>query len=221
MNVFFLSIKDLEKGKYLRKENKNLLKTEFGICDTIALCGKLEKVEKTDYGPRFWINDNSKDEDKLLGVIIGTFNKKVRKDAEKIMENFDKKEGKYVLLYGNPYHAKNKLYVNVNQDNSALLVDEKTYKKFHEMRERSNEHLVSLISKREKIYSKEVVKSKRVIECKDILNFIKKKGKVKIEEIEEEFSKFAEKDKIDEKILEILESGKAYEPKPGIIELIE
>ncbi|MEM4347228.1 MAG: hypothetical protein QW802_01395 [Candidatus Altiarchaeota archaeon] len=206
MNILLLNIKDLNNAEYERKERKNLLRTEFGVCDTVAFCGKLEKVEKTDYGPRFTINDTD-----IITVIIGTFNKNVREDAEKIMKEFDKDKEQYVLIYGNPYKA-DKLYINVNNDNGVLLVDKRVYEKFHEIRERSNKYLLE--KNKEKIDKKQ-----KILSSEEILNFIKKRKTAKIEEIEEEFSNF-DKEFIYEKILELLETGKVYEPKAGLISII-
>ncbi|MEM2918007.1 MAG: hypothetical protein QXY62_00695 [Candidatus Altiarchaeota archaeon] len=206
MNILLLNIKDLNNAEYERKERKNLLRTEFGVCDTVAFCGKLEKVEKTDYGPRFTINDTD-----IITVIIGTFNKNVREDAEKIMKEFDKDKEQYVLIYGNPYKA-DKLYINVNNDNGVLLVDKSVYEKFHEIRERSNKYLLE--KNKEKIGKKQ-----KILSSEEILNFIKKRKTAKIEEIEEEFSNF-DKEFIYEKILELLETGKVYEPKAGLISII-
>lgn len=207
MNILLLSIKDLSNAEYERRERKNLLRTELGVCDTVAFCGKLEKVEKTDYGPRFTINDGN-----ILAVIIGTFNKNVRKDAEKIMEEFDKEREQYVLVYGNPYKA-DKLYINVNNDNGVLLVDKSTYEKFHEIRKRSNAYLL------EKNRKDKTEKKQKILSLEEILNFVRKKKSVKIEEIEEEFSNF-DKEVVYEKILELLETGKVYEPKAGVISII-
>lgn len=206
MNILLLSVKDLNNAKYERIERKNLLRTEFGVCATAAFCGKLEKVEKTDYGPRFTINDGNS-----LAVIIGTFNKNVRKDAEEIMKEFDKEKEQYVLIYGNPYKA-DKLYINVNNDNSVLLVDRSTYEKFHEIRERSNAYLLEKNKDR-------FERKQKILSLDEILNFIRKRKTAKIEEIEEEFSNF-DKEVVYEKILELLETGKVYEPNAGVISII-
>jgi hypothetical protein len=227
MKVLFLSIEDLDTAKYFRKENKNLLKTDFGMGDTIALCGELINAERTDYGPRFWIKDNGK----KIGVVVGTFNKEVRKDAEKILEQFkvvkeEKKESKiYLLLYGNPYY-RDKLYINVNQDNGVILVSKKTYEKFHELREKSRVYLVKKSKRKLRVsHSKkeegEIEKEKEKFSWVEILRFLKKKrsGEAKIEDIEKEFSN-EDKNLVEKKILELLESGKAYEPKAGLIKLI-
>ena len=214
MNVLLLKVKDLENSAYERKENKNLLKTAFGICDTTAFCGKLDKVEKTDYGPRFLINDGNS-----LSVVVGTFNKKVKEDAEKIMREFDAKKESYALIYGNPYKG-DKLYINVNNDNGVLLVDEKTYKKFHEMREKSNSYLTG---KNQSGKNKVAISKRRVEELtpEEIFTFLKeRKGKATIDEIEGKFSDF-DNDFVNEKIIQLLETGKAYEPKAGFVELID
>lgn len=209
MNVLFLSVKDLDNSEYLRIKQKNLLKTEFGVGDTIALCGKLESVEKTDYGPRFWINDGEK-----IGIIAGTFNKEVRKDAEKIAEFFRKTNNEkeiYLLLYGNPYFQ-DKVYINVNNENSIILVDKKFYEKFHDLRIESKEYLM-----------KKIEISTNFVDKDDIMNFVKTKclkfGFISIDEIEKKFSNL-DKEILEKKILDLLESGKFYEPKAGIIKMI-
>ena len=51
MNVLFLEIRDLKNSEYMRDGNRNLLKTEFGTGDTIALCGRIENIKGTKYGP--------------------------------------------------------------------------------------------------------------------------------------------------------------------------
>ncbi len=210
MEVLFLKVRDLEMGEYLRQGKKNLLKTKWGKGDTIALSGKLVRVEKTKYGPRLWIDDSEK-----IGVVTGTFNEKVRKNAQEILKNFKKEKNIYLLIYGNPYY-RGKLYINVNQDNGVLVVEKGTYQKFHQMRERSRVYLEGGEKERKE------VKEKKEITYEDIFNFLKKREtkKATIEEIEENFSG-TNKEEVYEKILELLELGRAYEPKAGMIELLD
>ncbi|HDI72634.1 MAG TPA: hypothetical protein ENF58_00695, partial [Candidatus Altiarchaeales archaeon] len=113
MNVLFLEVGDLKNSEYEREGNKNLLKTEFGTGDTVALCGRIDNIKNTRYGPRLWINDGE-----VIQITVGTFNKNVRRDAEKILERFNKSKEKefYALVYGNPYET-DQLYINVNHDN--------------------------------------------------------------------------------------------------------
>jgi hypothetical protein len=119
MDVLFLKVGDLRDSEYIREGTRNLLKSRFGLCDTIALCGRIDDIKNTRYGPRFWINDGG-----VIQVTVGTFNRNVRRDAEKILGKF-KPGGKklFILVYGNPYET-DQLYINVNQDNGVILMKE-------------------------------------------------------------------------------------------------
>ncbi len=137
MDIIFLSVNDVQSSEYIREGSKNLLKTRFCTADTIALCGRLEDAERTKYGPRLWINDGER-----FPVVIGTFNKNVRRDAEQIVDEFKKNSKKetYVLIYGNPYET-DKIYINVNHENCVIVVDKAVYEKFHEMRKLAEQHV--------------------------------------------------------------------------------
>ena len=159
MDVLFLSVSDIKNAIYLREGSKNLLKTDFGTGDVIALCGKLENAKNTKYGPRLWINDG-----KTIAVTVGTFNRNVKIDASNIVKKFamnlnsnknkntHKPSNKhtdhtdesntdelntdeiYVLIYGNPYEQ-DQIYINVNHENCVIIVEKKTFEEFHELRE--------------------------------------------------------------------------------------
>ncbi len=137
VDIIFLSVNDVQSSEYIREGSKNLLKTRFCTADTIALCGRLEDAERTKYGPRLWINDGER-----FPVVIGTFNKNVRRDAEQIVDEFKKNSKKetYVLIYGNPYET-DKIYINVNHENCVIVVDKAVYEKFHEMRKLAEQHV--------------------------------------------------------------------------------
>lgn len=211
MNVLFLEVSDLKNSEYMREGNKNLLKTEFGTGDTVALCGRIDNIKNTKYGPRLWINDSA-----VIQITVGTFNKNVRRDAEKILEGFNKSKEKefYALVYGNPYET-DQLYINVNHDNGVILVDKEIYKEFHELRKQSRDYLMNKLAssseKREEISNPEIIR------------FIKEKDTgdgVKVLEILKHFDEIS-KDIIEEKIFELMEKGELYEPKPRLLKIIE
>jgi len=212
MNALFLKIKDLKDSKYRREGTRNLLETEFGIGDTVALCGRLENIKYTQYGPRLWINDGSS-----LGVTVGTFSKNVRKDAEEIAQNFKIGEEKYILLYGSPYET-DQLYINVNHDNGVIVVSKENYERFHRMGMESRNYL------REKFglpVEDETSKDKpTVISNSDILDIIKGKDKGNGVGMEEILNLFEDRKFIEDKLFELMESGALYEPTPRILKVI-
>jgi len=211
MNVLFLEVGDLKNSEYEREGNKNLLKTEFGTGDTVALCGRIDNIKNTRYGPRLWINDGE-----VIQITVGTFNKNVRRDAEKILERFNKSKEKefYALVYGNPYET-DQLYINVNHDNGVILVDKEIYGEFHELRKQSRDYLMNkLASSSEK---------REGISNSEILRFVKEKDTgngVKVSDILKHFDEIS-KDIIEEKIFELMENGELYEPKPRLLKMIE
>jgi len=219
VNVLFLSVNDLKDSRYRREGKRNLLDTKFGTADTLAFCGRLESAKKTRYGPRLKINDANP-----LAVIVGTFNGNVRKDAEKIVEKFKNEKDLYVLIYGNPYEA-DQLYINVNQDNGVILVDRETYEKFHELRKEVGRYLLEKLGTTiEKEKAKEeppLELSNSEITNSEITNFIRSRDKkegVRMEEILTHFKNF---DGVEEKILELMELGELYEPKAGLLKVLE
>jgi len=220
MNVLFLSTQDLENSRYIRKGTKNLLETRFGIADTLAFCGRLERVGNTKYGPRLQINDGNS-----LSVIVGTFNNNVRKDAEEIVKNFkDGDKEIYLLLYGNPYET-DRLYINVNQDNGVIVVNKEVFKKFHEMRRLAKEYLLkkSVIPEGEKLEIPVPEESPEELSDKAIIEFIKDNDSgngVPVDTIIEKFRNFDRK-RVEEKILELMELGNIYEPRSGFLKIIE
>lgn len=135
MRVLFLSSEDLRDCKYFREGSKNLVKTRFGVADTIALCGKLDDAKRTKYGVMFTLNDGN-----TFTVTAGTFNEGVLKDSEKILEDFNNRKTIYLLVYANPFY-KNGLYMNANQDNSVIVVDRENFIKFHELRKDAENYL--------------------------------------------------------------------------------
>jgi len=211
MNVLFLEVGDLKNSEYEREGNKNLLKTEFGTGDTVALCGRIDNIKNTRYGPRLWINDGE-----VIQITVGTFNKNVRRDAEKILERFNKSKEKefYALVYGNPYET-DQLYINVNHDNGVILVDKEIYGEFHELRKQSRDYLMNKLAssseKREEISNSEIL---RFVKEKDTENG------VKVSDILKHFDEIS-KDIIEEKIFELMENGELYEPKPRLLKMIE
>ncbi len=220
MKVLFLSVNDLKNSSYRREGKKNLLDTKLGTADTLAFCGRLESAKKTKYGPRLQINDNNP-----LTVIVGTFNNDVRKDAEKIIEKFKNEKDMYLLLYGNPYET-DQLYINVNQDNGVVLVDRETYEKFHEIRKEAAGYLrEKLGTSPEKLGTTiEEEKPKEELPSElsnsEIMNFIKSRDRgegVKTKEVLEHFKTF---EGVEEKILELMELGELYEPKPGLLRVL-
>lgn len=219
MNVIFLSVNDVRNSEYVREDNKNLLKTKFGIADTIALCGRLEGAESTRYGPRLWINDGDK-----FPVVIGTFNKNVRKDAEQILDEFKKGGEMFVLVYGNPYET-DKVYINVNHENSVIVVDKDIYEKFHEMRKLAEQYLArksGIVEKRIEVKTEEMKISGEISDS-DLINLIKKEDKgngIRIDEFLKLFEKTS-RESIEEKIYQLIESGELYEPKAGFVRVIE
>jgi len=143
MNVLFLKSEDIENCKYWREGSKNLLFTPFGICDTVALCGKLKAAENTDFGPKFSLDDGAE-----ITITAGTFNKQLRRQCENILGKFKtQKDEIYLLIYGNPYSKDGILYINANNDNSVIPVDVETYEKFHRMRKQAKEALSNEIKK--------------------------------------------------------------------------
>jgi len=212
MNILFLKINDLKNSKYRREGSRNLLETEFGTGDTIALCGRLENVKYTQYGPRLWINDGNS-----LGVTVGTFNKSVRRDAKGIMQSFRAGDEKYVLLYGNPYET-DQLYINVNHENGIILVSREDYEKFHRLGKESRGYL------REKFglpAGDETTRERlTAISNSEILDIIKEKDKGSGVGMEEIMDLFEDRKFIGDKIFELMESGALYEPKPGILIVI-
>ncbi len=218
MRVLFLSVKDLEKSEYLREGNKNLLKTEIGICDTIALCGRLISARHTEYGPRLWINDND-----TIAVTVGTFNKDVRRDAEKILREFKHGDEKYILIYGNPYET-DRLYINVNHPNGVLLVSRETFERFHSIRKSAREHLLkkSGVAKVESIKEKKPTKIKEFSD-QEIIGLIKSKDSgsgIPIDEILKTIPQ-PSRDSVESRIYELLDSGVLFEPRAGIVKVIE
>ncbi len=239
MNILFLSVNDLWDSRYRREGKRNLLDTKLGTADTLAFCGRLESARKTRYGPRLQINDGSP-----LTVIVGTFNRNVRKDAEVIVGKFRDEQGMYLLIYGNPYKT-DQLYVNVNQDNGVIPVDRETHEKFHKLREEAADHLLgksgvevrektgtttnhkkyiekpgkSGVEVREKTGEKLEVENPRELTDSEVINFIKNgeggEG-VRLEEILAYFRKF---DNVYERIIELMEAGELYEPRPGVFKL--
>ncbi|MBU4266042.1 MAG: hypothetical protein L6243_02690 [Candidatus Altiarchaeales archaeon] len=212
MNALFLKIKDLKDSKYRREGNRNLLETEFGIGDTVALCGRLENIKYTQYGPRLWINDGSS-----MGVTVGTFNKNVRKDAEEILKEFKIGQEKYILLYGSPYET-DQLYINVNHDNGVIVVSKENYERFHRMGVESRNYL------REKfglpVEDETTKETLTAISNSDIMDIIKGKDKGKGVGMEEILGLFEDRKFIEDKLFELMESGALYEPKPGIFKVI-
>lgn len=219
MNIAFLSVNDVRNSEYAREGNKNLLKTKFGTADTIALCGRLEGAEVTRYGPRLWINDGDK-----LPVVIGTFNKNARKDAEQIVEEFNKSKGEmFVLVYGNPYET-DKIYINVNHENSVIVVDKWVYEKFHEMQKLAEQYLTrksGIIEKKIEIAEEKGISGE--ISDSDLINLIKREDKgdgIRIDEFLKLFKKES-RSNIEERIYQLIESGELYEPKAGVVRVVE
>jgi hypothetical protein len=217
VNVIFLSVDDLGNSRYRREGSRNLLDTGFGAADTLAFCGRLESARKTRYGPRLEINDSSS-----LTVIVGTFNINVRGDAEKIVEEFREEGEVYLLLYGSPYE-KDRLYINVNQDNGVIPVDRITYERFHELRRSASDYLLGKLGTTTFKEKTEEIKAKPLQELPnpEIINFIKSRDRgagVKLNEILEHFKNF---EGVEDKILEIMELGELYEPKAGIFKVLE
>jgi len=212
MNVLFLKIKDLKDSKYRREGTKNLLETELGVGDTIALCGRLENIKYTKYGPRLWVNDGDS-----LGVTIGTFNKNVRKDAEEILENFKIGDERYILLYGNPYET-DQLYINVNHENGVIPVSKETCERFYKLRGESRKYIgekFGLPVEEERMGEKVAALSNS-----EILNIIKGKDKGNGVKMEDIFNLFEDRKFIEDKLFELMENGVLYEPKPGILRVI-
>lgn len=216
MDVLFLKVGDLRDSEYIREGTRNLLKSRFGLCDTIALSGRIDDVKNTRYGPRFWINDGE-----VIQVTVGTFNGNVRRDAEKILGKF-KPGGKklFILVYGNPYET-DQLYINVNNDNGVILIDEKVYEEFHELRKQSRKYLTQKTTAspapKERESSPEEVSSSMVME------FIKERDvgeEIKVSEIFQHFNKTPKK-VLEEKMSELMEMGELYEPKPRLLKVIK
>lgn len=220
MNVLFLSTRDIEDSRYIREGTKNLLETRFGIADTLAFCGKLERVGNTKYGPRLQINDGNS-----LSVIVGTFNNNVRKDAEEIVKNFeDGNKEIYLLLYGNPYET-DKLYINVNQDNGVIVVNKDVFKKYHKMRKLAKEYRLKKaeILEEEKLEIPVPEEFPEELSDKIIIEFIKDNDRgngVLIDTIIEKFRN-CDRKLVEEKILELMELGNIYEPRSGFLKVIE
>ena len=215
MDVLFLKVGDLRDSEYIREGTRNLLKSRFGLCDTIALSGRIDDIKNTRYGPRFWINDGE-----VIQVTVGTFNRNVRRDAEKILGKF-KPGGKklYLLVYGNPYET-DQLYINVNQDNGVILVDEGVYKKFHELRKQSREYLTRKTTASPAPAERE--SSPEEVSSSVIMEFIKERDVgegVKVSEIFQQFNKIPKK-AVEEKMIELMERGELYEPKPRLLKII-
>ncbi len=220
MNVLFLSIDDVKNSIYLREGSKNLLLTPFGICDTAAICGILKNVMDTKYGPSVLINDGSADE---LTITVGTFNKKLRDEVNKIIEKFKKTKMRiYLLIYANPYET-DRLYINANNDNSVIEINEQIFDKFCGMRKSGNEYLakkygkgieeeIQLIVEETKPGSTPV-KVKEISKT-EIIGMIKEldEGRgVKIEDLPEKF---------EDKIYEMIEEGDLYEPLAGFVRVV-
>jgi len=220
MNVRFLSVDDVKNSRYMREGNKNLLLTDAGAADTIALCGVLTGAVSTKYGPNISIDDSTGS----ISITAGTFNKKLKKSAEKLTGKFkENKTGIYLLIYANPYQT-DRLYLNANYDNSVLEVDKEVFAEFHEMRKKAGKHLMKKAGKAVKEDKEEVVKeipekrqeSKsrgREISEKEIIELIEKsdRGKgVKIEDLPE----------IEDKIYELIEKGELYEPLAGRVRVV-
>lgn len=214
MNILLLSVKDVKKGKYRREGTKNLIDAELGSGDTIALCGRLENIKYTKYGPRIWFNDNDS-----FSVVVGTFNKNVRKDAELILEKFQPDEESYVLVYGNPYET-DKLYVNVNHDNGVIIVDREMYERFHQMRQKAKRYLMG--KKGLEVEEERPLESVEGLSNAEILAIVKRMDQgqgVRLEQIMEAFDA-SSREFIEEKIFELMETGDLYEPTPGILRAI-
>ncbi len=212
MNVLFLRIKDLKNSRYLREGSRNLLETEFGTGDTVALCGRLENIKYTQYGPRVWINDGNS-----LGVTVGTFNKSVRKDAQEIMQGFRAGDEKYLLLYGNPYET-DQLYINVNHANGVIPVSRENYERFHQLLRESRRYI------REKLglpAGDETTREKlTAITNSEVLDIIKERDRGNGVRMEDVLNLFEDRKFIEDKVFELMESGALYEPKPGILKAI-
>jgi len=140
MRILFFSSKNLRDCKYFKEGNKNLIRTRFGVADTIAFCGKLEDAKRTKYGVMFTLNDGN-----TFNVTAGTFNKSVLEDSEKVLEEFKKKNKIYLLVYANPFFNDG-LYMNANQVNSVIVVDEAFFLRFHELREEAEKYLEKKLS---------------------------------------------------------------------------
>lgn len=238
MKVLFLSVKDLGDSRYRRDGKRNLLDTKFGSADTLAFCGKLESAKRTRYGPRLEIDDGNR-----LGVIVGTFNKDVRKDAEMIVEKFKGEKDIYLLIYGNPYETE-QLYINVNQDNGVIRVDKETCGRFHELREEACKYLLGktenldqergIRSANSEEYSSEELGTTKEeepptkpeseiqpeISNDDIVAFIKSRDKGKGVRTESVLEHFKRVEGLEGKILELMEMGELYEPKPGLLRVL-
>lgn len=229
MNVRFLSVGDVKNSKYLREGSKNLLLTPAGVSDTAALCGVLKGATDTKYGPNISIDDGSSEP---ISITAGTFNKKLLKSVEKIIDKLSKNKSEiYLLIYANPYET-DRLYLNANYDNSVIEVDEKTFREFHVMRESAGKHLMHKIGvdaskepkevKIEKEIEKEIEITEpkkeaaepiKEISEKEVIKLIKKldKGRgVKIEDFPE----------IEDKIYELIEKGELYEPLAGFARVV-
>lgn len=249
MYVLFCASADLKDAKYIRKGNKNLLETKFGICDTVAMCGRVVDCSRTKFGVMLTLNDG-----KNFVITAGTFNKNALHDAEDVLQKFRENKEIYLLIYANPFH-KDAIYLNANQDYSVIEVTKKIYEKFHEMRKKGQAYLMEKFNKdiTEKEKEEEEKEEKETIEEYEgygidegieplmselkkqqeinlkIVQFIEnlaKKEKNNIIGIEEVVNKLAKSEfsylniNWTDKIYELLEMGYFYEPMPGYIKPI-
>lgn len=234
MRVLFFSSENLGDCEYFKEGSRNLLKTRFGVFDTIAFCGRLEDAKRTKYGVMFTLNDGN-----IFNVTAGTFNESVLKDSEKILGEFNKKNGIYLLVYANPFF-KSGLYMNANQDNSVIVVDESYFIRFHELRKEAEKYLekksggISYEKEDAEIHiaenEEDLLKKRDFFSEDELIKFIGKFSREKpcrIDEIgkmlarEETPLKNVLFEKIEEKIYSLIESGVFYEPVPGYVKIVD
>ncbi len=229
MNVLYMSAKDLAESKYQRKGKWNTLETKYGTGSTLSFCGKLKSTQETRYGPRFTIEDPDR-----LTLTVGRFNENVKEDAKEIMNKFKEKKDIHLLLYANPYMKEKRLYMNVNQDNGVIEVSKETYERFHELRETVKEYLLNKktqakekISEDEKTQTKEKISEDEKTQPKEkisddkIIESIKNRDRGDGVSLKEIPGYLKDPDEMYERIVDIMESGRLYEPKPGLFKVIE
>ncbi|CEG12141.1 hypothetical protein MSIBF_A1980009 [groundwater metagenome] len=184
MYVLFCASADLKDAKYIRKDSKNLLQMKFGICDTLAMCGKVVDCNRTKFGVMLTLNDGEN-----FVITAGTFNKNALQDADNVLQKFygGNKEI-YLLLYANPFYRE-AIYLNANQDYSVIEVTKQIYEKFHEIRKKGLTYLMEKFNKNmvsEKEKAKEQKEERETKEQKEERETKEQKEEMKTKEQKEE-----------------------------------
>jgi hypothetical protein len=200
MRVLFLSAKDLGSIRFEKGKKSVRLKTEYGLFDRVAFCGRLDSWEKQGEE----LSLTLKDPESVI-ITAGEGSGKAGNDAASIIS---KKLVTYVLAYCTPTEDARLLLREIVETASESC------KKFHALAEKAKEHLS------ENPHLEEDEDEFIEVSDEEIIAYVKKNDGGSGVIVDEIIAHFGGGGSVYERVLELMDAGHFYEPAAGRIRVL-